>query len=228
MNFRQAFRDLGHFLTFRGTPEMFDRIGLEHAILGFATTWMVGIARNWDYPDAPLFATMGLGSLAYIFVLSFVLFLLAWPISYEKRNYWHVLTCVSMTAAPGLVYGIPVEMFLSAEAAQDVNVTFLAIVATWRVALAAHYLSRACLNSITAVAAILMLPISLIVIALVATGRAGYVFEIMGGLNRNRTGPNVAVDDAIATMFCLAWPVGVLAAIVYLIQLVMSLTSGRD
>lgn len=222
MNFRQAFGDLGRFLTFRGTPEMFDRIGIEHAILGFATTWIVGIARNWDYPDAPDFARMGLGSLAYILLLSLVIFLMAWPISYEKRNYWHVLTCVSMTAAPGLIYGVPVEKFVSIEAAQGANVAFLAVVATWRVGLAIHYLLRGCQNSALAVASILMLPISLVVIGLVQTGRAGYVIEIMGGLNRNRTGPDVAVDDAIATMFCLAWPFGALAALIYVIQFVNS------
>lgn len=220
MNFRQAIRDLGHFLTFRATPEMYDRIGVEHAVLGFTTTWLVGIARNWDYPDAPYVARAGLGSLAYIFVLALVLFVMAWPISYEKRNYWHVLTAISMTAGPGLVYGIPVEMFMSVEGAQGANLIFLLIVAAWRVALASHYLFRGCQNGIREVLAILLLPISLIVIALVSTGRAGYVMQFMGGLRRDQSAPNATVDEAIATLYCLAWPLGALAALFYLIRLI--------
>lgn len=33
MDFKQAFRELGRFLTFRATPEIYDRLGLEHAVL---------------------------------------------------------------------------------------------------------------------------------------------------------------------------------------------------
>lgn len=227
MNFRQAFSDLGKFLTFRATPEIYDRIGPEHAVLGFASTWMVGIARNWDFPDAPDLARLGLGSVAYIFILSFVLFAMAWPISYEKRNYWHVLTGVSMTAAPGLVYGIPVEMFLSPEGAQGANLFFLLVVASWRVGLACHYLFKGCENGIREVLAILLLPISLIVIALVSTGRAGYVMQFMGGLRRDPSAPNAIVDEAIATLYCLAWPLGAVAALFYLIRLIQVRLEGE-
>lgn len=220
MNFRQALRDLLRFLTFRATPEIYDRFGVEHAILGFATTWLVGIARNWDYPEAPEFARMGLGSLAYILILAFVLFVMAWPISYEKRNYWHVLTGISMTAAPGLVYGVPVEMFMSTEGAQGANLIFLLVVASWRVGLASHYLFKGCENGIREVLAILLLPISLIILALVWTGRAGYVMQLMGGLRRDHSAPNAIVDEAIATLYCLAWPIGALAALFYLIRLI--------
>ncbi len=215
-----AFRDLGRFLTFRATSEEYDRFGLPHFLIGFLFTWLVGIARNWDFPAAPLAARAGLMSLAYIFFMGMVIFLFAWPISGTRRNYWQVLTVVAMTAPPGLVYGIPVEMFLPLDVAQGVNLWFLAIVATWRVALAFHFLIRGADNGFGQAFAILLTPIALLVLGLVTTGRAGYVMDIMGGLRKKAPTAQDQVDEVIALAYCLAWPLLVVGAIVYLGALV--------
>lgn len=211
---KQVFRDTGRFLTFRCTAEDYERFGSRHFFLGFLTTWAVGIARNWDYPQAEPFAKAGLPSLAYIFLLSLLLFAFAWRVSYEPQNYWKFLTVVSMTAAPGLIYGIPVEMFLSTTGAQNANLVFLGIVALWRVALMVHFLFVAAGNTILTTMAVLLTPLSIMIVCLISTGRAGYIMDIMGGFRSDKASPMRAVDETIAFLGCLAWPVGLAGILV--------------
>lgn len=126
-----------------------------------------------------------------------------------------VLTVVSLTAAPGLIYGIPVEMFMDTASAQGANTTFLALVATWRVALALHFFCRGCKNSWPISASVLLVPICLIIITLVITGRAGYVIEVMGGMNRNEPARS-QTDDIVASLFCFSGPGLVVGGLIYI------------
>ncbi|MBX7131796.1 MAG: hypothetical protein K1X67_03860 [Fimbriimonadaceae bacterium] len=220
MNYRkniiEPLRDLGRFLTFRATVEDFDRYGVPHFVLGLTITWLVGIARNWDLVTAPLFARLGLASVAYIFFMAFLIFAFAWMPSNIQRSYGKVLTVVAMTAAPGLIYGIPVEMFLSVDDAQAVNLAFLAVVALWRVALAIQFCGKGCGNTVGVGAAIIFVPIQILIFVLVGTGRAGYIMDIMGGLRGGEfRDANYTVNLVIANLWCLAWPGIVLALFVY-------------
>ncbi|MBV6457947.1 MAG: hypothetical protein HONBIEJF_01067 [Fimbriimonadaceae bacterium] len=224
---KEVFRDTGRFLTFRATQEDYERFGYRHFLLGFLTTWAVGIARNWDYPEAELFAKAGLPSLAYIFLLSLLLFAFAWPVSYEKQNYWKFLTVVSMTAAPGLIYGIPVEMFLSTTGAQNANLAFLGFVALWRVALMVHFLFVAAGNTILTTMAVLLTPLSIMIVGLISTGRAGYIMDIMGGLRSRGPSHLKAVDETVAFLGCLAWPVGVCGLLVLALPSLIAVATGR-
>lgn len=224
---RVACVDLWRFLTFRATIADYDRFGVPHFVLGLAATWLVGIARNWDLPDAPLFARLGLASVGYIFFMTMMLWLSGFLPSPTRRGYGKVLTIVAMTAPPGLVYGIPVERFMSSSSAQSTNLTFLGIVATWRVTLAVHFFIRGCQNKWFTSVAIVFLPIVLLIMSLVATGRAGYVMDIMGGV-RDRSGPQSAVDDAIASLFCLSFPLAVVGVIVYISAVAVATPRVRD
>lgn len=224
--YRSALVDCGRFLTFRADAGLWDRLGFPHFLIGFIATWLVGIGRNWDFPEAPLFAKTGLPSVAYIFALSLVLFLVAWPVSYVRLNYWKILTLVAMTAPPGLVYAIPVEQMMSMDAAQSANLWFLGIVAAWRVALAFYMFKVAGDNSVWVTAAILLFPICAIIIGLVASGRAEFVIEIMGGVNRPAN-VNTGVNHVISTLFLLALPTAVLSGIVWLGALLDPNLQGR-
>lgn len=213
--YRSALADCGRFLTFRADEGLWDRLGLPHFLIGLMATWLVGIGRNWDFPEAPLFAKTGLPSVAYIFILSLVLLIMSWPVSYERLNYGKILTLVAMTAPPGLVYAIPVEKMMSFDGAQAANLWFLAIVALWRVALAFYAFKNAGANTGWVTTAILMLPICTIVIGLVVSGRADFVIEIMGGVNRPQN-INTGVNQAISALYCLAWPLAALSLFIWI------------
>jgi hypothetical protein len=199
-----AIRDLGKFLTFRFTKEDYDRLCWQHFAVGFVLTWLVGIARNWDLPTAPWFAVLGLGSVVYIFILSFVLYLFAYPVSRNQRSYKTFLTMISMTAAPGLIYGIPVERMTSMESAMQLNGMFLGIVAIWRVALALHFLSKGCENSKGVAFSILAIPICIVIILLIITGRVDNAMEFMGGMRE--TTSQTLVDNIVLTLCVLTVP----------------------
>ena len=129
-------------LTFRLTQEEFSELRTRHLLFGLICTWIVGIGRWWDYPRANLLQHLGAGSLIYIFVLALLLWLIIWPLKPKAWSYIHVLTFVSLTSPPAILYAIPVEKLTSLEKARELNVLFLAIVASWRVALLFIYLYR--------------------------------------------------------------------------------------
>lgn len=139
----EALSDLGRFLTLRADFALFDRLSMRHLGIGALFTWLVGMTRNWDLASASSTQAWGLQSLAYIILMAFGIWVLLLPLK-AGRGYLHVLTMVSLTSVPGLIYGVPVEMFLPMEDARNTNVAFLVVVATWRVAMAVHYLKRAC------------------------------------------------------------------------------------
>lgn len=220
---REAFSDLGRFLTLRADFDLFDRFSLRHLAIGAFFTWLVGIARNWDLASATSTQAWGLQSLAYIIFMAFGIWVLLLPLK-VGRNYLHVLTMVAMTSVPGLIYGIPVEMFLLMEDARNANVWFLVLVATWRVAMAVHYLKRACDLSGGGAMSVLGLPVSMIVIGLIQSGRAGAVFEMMGGLRTVGAEADAYVDQVIFILGLIAYPFAFFCFIGY----VLLLTGGGD
>lgn len=157
---------------------------------GIGFTWLCGIGRYWDNPKAELWQLLGLGSVAYIFVLALILWLIIFPLKPENWRYKNVLLFVSLTAPPAILYAIPVERFMSFESAQLANVWFLAVVAVWRVALLLKYLTHTAGLSGLCVIVATLLPLTLIVAALTALNLEHVVFKIMAGLEDHEKSVN--------------------------------------
>lgn len=86
---------------------------VEHwqAYLGFGLvfTWLAGVGRYWDHPRADLWQYLGLGSVAYVFVLALILWALLAPLGPANWSYRNVLVFLTLTAPPAVLYAVPVE-----------------------------------------------------------------------------------------------------------------------
>jgi hypothetical protein len=210
-------------LFFRATREDFDSFTSAHLIFGIFCTWMVGIGRWWDDPGANLLQHLGLGSVAYILVLAAVIWIIVLPLKPRAWSYKHVLTFVSLTSLPALLYAIPVERFLPIETAITTNIWFLGVVALWRVALYLFYLSRhAALNRFYTYV-VGLLPLCAIVVTLLILNLHRVVFDIMGGLRENQPG---AHDGEYGILFLLT-TIASLGIIPLLLCYVASLIHAR-
>jgi len=188
-------------LTFRITREELLSLSRSNLIFGIFCTWIVGIGRYWDDPGAKPLQHFGIGSVIYIFALSLLLWLLIWPLRPKAWSYRNVLTFVSLTSPPAILYAIPVERFFSLATARTLNVYFLAIVASWRVALLVFYLRRHARLRPASVAVAALLPLTLIVTALTELNLERAVFDLMGGLRAKGT----ANDNAYVVLFVLSY-----------------------
>ncbi len=118
-------------LTFRLSQSEFQQLDGSHLAFGLVCTWLVGIGRYWDHPNAKLLQHLGVGSVIYVFALSLFLWLLLWPLRPKNWRYRNLLTFISLVSPPAALYAIPVERWFSFETATELNVWFLAIVAIW-------------------------------------------------------------------------------------------------
>ena len=188
-------------LTFRISREEFLRFDNRHLAFGVVCTGVVGVGRWWDDAGANLLQHVGVGSVIYIFLLSLLLWLVIWPLKPEGWSYRHVLTFVSLTSPPAILYAIPVERFTTLETARTLNVWFLAVVAAWRVALLVFYLRRhARLSSLSIVVAAL-LPITFIIVTLTVLNLERAVFDLMGGLRGGGTANDSAYGILVGLTF---------------------------
>ncbi len=182
MIWRTLIVDTGRLLSFR-QPSAALHVQWR-AFLGFGLfcTWLAGIGRYWDNPRAHLWQYLGLGSLIYVLLLALLVWALLYPLRPSRCSYRNVLLFITLTAPPALLYAIPVERFMSMEAARDANVWFLAIVASWRVAMFAVFLRRVGQLLWLEVVIATLLPLTIIVVALAALNLEHVVFNLMGGL----------------------------------------------
>lgn len=187
-------------LSFRASEAELAGLGRKELAFGLLATWIVGMGRWWDDPGAHLVQHLGLGSVLYVFVLAFVLWLLIKPLGPKNWSYEGVLTFVALTSPPAILYAIPVERFLSLDAARHLNVWFLAFVAAWRVGLLAFYLRRLAQLPWYAVIVATLLPLTAIVSALTALNLERAVFDVMSGLREEGT----ASDQAYGVLIALA------------------------
>ncbi len=212
----ELLRDVGRLLTFR-------RMGAgvrshANAYLGFglAMTWLAGIGRYWDNPRAELWQLAGLGSVAYVFSLALLLWLLILPLRARRWTYRNVLLFVCLTSPPALLYAIPVERFMSGEAALAANAWFLGIVASWRVALLLVFLKRdAGLRAWEAVVACL-LPLALIVVSLALLNLEHVVFNLMSGIRAEDQSANDAAYMIVVMLSYFSFLASPLLVIAYL------------
>jgi hypothetical protein len=213
---------VARLLTFRLSHEEFLQLDRRHLVFGLGATWLAGIGRYWDHPDAHLLQYAGLGSVIYVAVLSLFLWLLIWPLKPANWGYVPVLTFVTLTAPPALLYAIPVERFMELDEAQRANLWFLLIVASWRVALLLFFLRRSAQLPVFLGFVSALLPLALIVVGLAVANLEQAVFEIMGGNPRNPK-PGSPADDAYAIVVLLAmvsWASSPVLLIIYLSAIV--------
>ena len=176
------------FRQFKLNVEIFN----WYLAFGIFFTWLCGVGRYWDNPRAELWQYLGLGSVLYIFVLAFIVWLIILPLKPNNWSYKNVLLFISLTSPPAILYAIPVEKYMTLESAQLANVWFLAIVALWRVLLFLKYLKNSAGLSGLCVLVATLLPLTLIVALLTALNLEHVVFKIMAGLEEHEKSANDA------------------------------------
>ena len=191
-------QDEWRFLTFRPMSEAIRTHSNAYLIFGLLFTWLAGIGRYWDNPRADWWQYIGLGSVAYVFVLTLFMWALLAPLRPKNWSYKNVLLFLTLTAPPAVLYAIPVERFMTLDNARAANAWFLALVAAWRVALLVIFLRRTAGLSRGATAIATLLPITIIVVGLTLLNLEHVVFDLMGGM-RSRSGN----DTAYSVVFIL-------------------------
>ena len=197
-------RDEWRFLTFRPTSAALPQSWGRAVTYGLIVTWLAGIGRYWDHPDPALLQLVGLGSVIYVFVLAPILAFFAVVIGARNAEFPQTLLFVVMTSPPALLYAIPVERFLSPDAAIGANLWFLLVVALWRVALFARFLR--CVGRLRWIWVIVttLAPLCLIVNLLALLNLEQAVFEIMAGIAREPTARDASYAVVIGLML-ISW-----------------------
>jgi hypothetical protein len=194
-------------LTFRSPSPAIGKYWRAYLFFGLVATWVAGIGRYWDNPKAYLWQHLGLGSVAYVFVLALIVWVLLAPLRPKNWEYRNVLLFITLMAPPALLYAIPVEKYVSMPTAQAMNAWFLAIVATWRVALLSMFLRRvAGFGGITSVVAALV-PLVFIVNALALFNLEHVVFDFMAGIEE-------ADRSSADTAYVVVWLISVLSILI--------------
>jgi hypothetical protein len=195
-------KDALRVLTFRQPSSEVATEWRAYLAFGLFFTWLAGIGRYWDSPRADLWQHLGLGSVAYVFVLAFIIWALLVPLKPARWSYRSVLIFITLTAPPAILYAIPVERFMSLGAAQSANAWFLAVVATWRVALLVWFFRSIARLSGLAIVVATLLPLTLIVVTLTMLNLEHVVFNIMAGIKPEERSPN---DTAYVVVVVMAF-----------------------
>lgn len=200
---RDVVREALGVLVFRAPSRRIADEWQRFLAFGLGTTWLAGIGRYWDNPRAEWWQWLGLGSVAYVFVLATMLWVLNAPLRPARWSYRNVLVFVTLTSPPALLYAIPVERFMTLEAAQSANAWFLAVVAIWRVALLFWFLRRVAGLTGDAVTVGTLFPMTFVIVTLSALNLERAVFEFMAGLRRTEV-QGTAADAAFAVVVQLS------------------------
>ena len=190
------------FLFFQEIKPNTEQLKNYYLTIGIVSAWVAGIGRYWDNPRADLWQHLGLGSVAYVFLLALILWALIKPLRPENWSYKSVLVFVGMTAPPGILYAIPVERYFTLSTAQSINVWFLAIVATWRVILLFQYLIRSAKLSGFTVFVSAMMPLVIIISVLAILNLEHVVFKIMAGSTEDEKTAN---DSAYVILLIITY-----------------------
>ncbi|MBD8524320.1 hypothetical protein [Pseudomarimonas arenosa] len=179
---KQVILDNVRVLTFQSPSAAIRTHWPSYLAFGLLMTWLAGIGRYWDNPRAELWQYLGLGSVAYVLLLACLLWAVIYPLRPPRWSFRSMLIFLTLCSPPALLYAIPVERFMSLSAAQSANAWFLAVVASWRVALLALFLRRGAGLSFGASVVGCLLPIVLIIVALSALNLEHVVFSLMSGI----------------------------------------------
>jgi hypothetical protein len=190
-------------LTFRVSREELLALGNRHLAFGLLSTWIVGMGRWWDDPGARLLQHLGMGSVIYVLALSLLLWLVIMPLQPAHWSYRNVLTFVTLTSPPAILYALPVERWVDLDTAIRLNKWFLGVVALWRVSLLVTYLGRLGGLSVGGRLVGTLVPITLVIVVLSMLNLERAVFDIMGGLNRTPT-PNDGAYEVLVMISMLS------------------------
>ena len=72
------------FLTFRSPSAHLHEHVRVYLVFGLLATWLAGVGRYWDNPRAELWQYLGLGSVAYVFVLALLLYIFTDAVKAKK------------------------------------------------------------------------------------------------------------------------------------------------
>ena len=216
------------FLTFKGLDIKSKNDLTLLAIAGIVFAWIAGVGRYWDHPSAYVWQYAGLGSVAYIFVLAAIIWLIVLPIKPERWSYLSVLTFVGLTSPLAWLYAIPVERMTSMDFAISANMWFLAIVAFWRVALYVQFLRKVAKLSGGMMFVITFLPLTAIIISLVTLNLEHAVFEIMAGLEQERTGQELIHDQTYGVVNLLAFLSMLLGPFLFVVYIVACIQTRKE
>lgn len=170
-------------LFLRSTEEDYRSFNTTHLAIGLVCTWLVGMGRHWDNPRIEMPMSLGVGSLAYVFVLALLLLIVGWPFRSELWTYRRILTMVVLSAPPAAIYAIPVERWLDFETARSVNVWFLAIVALWRMCIWGRFAAyTSATDHWLTIMSIILMPVSVILAVLVVLNLEQAAADFMSGL----------------------------------------------
>ena len=187
---KMLLRDQFRMLAFLPIKPDMKRYGIAYFLMGLIFTWLAGVGRYWDHPRPEMWQTLGLGSVGYIFVLAFIIWLVFLPLRPGKHwSYMQVLIFVSMTSLPAILYAIPVERMMPMSSAQQVNLWFLLVVALWRVVLLLVFLKRTTVLNRVAIIVGAFLPLTVIVITLTVLNMDHVIIQIMAGLHEKAPEP---------------------------------------
>lgn len=218
------FAQIARILTFRATLADFERLSNGHLAVGLVATWLVGMGRYWDNPRVGVLQHAGVGSVVYVFLLPTLLFVLGLGLRPQRWSYRNLLTFVTLTSFPGLIYAIPVERFLAPESARTANLWFLAVVALWRMALYALYLKRYAGLSFLPLTVQLLLPVVAIVFALTVLNLEQAVFDIMSGVQRETT----SADEAYMLVILITIISMYVAPLLFVLYIVLAVLAHRS
>lgn len=224
----EIWRDQWRLLAFRQPGPGLGRAPGRYLAFGLAVTWLAGLGRYWDHPKAWWWQYAGLGSLAYVLVLATFLWLILWPLRPARWRWRTVLTFLTLTSLPALLYAIPVERFMSMATAQTANLGFLAVVATWRVALLLNFLRRSAHFNWLEVVIGATLPLALIVMALMTFNLEHAVFEFMAGLRNTPETHGDAAYGVVVLLAILSVPLAALSVLAWLFRIVQIRSERRD
>ena len=201
VNWKEVFVTELKFLCFMPVKPDMKRLGNHYLAFALLVSWIAGLGRYWDHPNAEWWQYAGLGSVAYIFVLALILRVLIAPLRPANWSYRGILIFIGMTSPPAIFYAIPVERFFDLETAQSINVWFLAVVAFWRILLYTLYLRRSAGMTWGRIAIAVPLPMILIVAVLAIANLEHAVFEIMAGMRETEHTSNDGAYAAVIMLF---------------------------
>lgn len=188
-------------LTFRFSLQEIRGFNRWHLIAGLLGTWVVGMGRYWDDYNAELLQHLGVGSVVYVFVLATLLYPFILGIGTGDLTYFRLLTFITLTSFPAILYAIPVELFVNIETAATLNGWFLSIVALWRFSLLIVFLRViGPMNWFIALVTSLA-PVMMIIAALFTLNLHHLVFDFMAGF-REKSAHDGAYMILMILTFC--------------------------
>ncbi len=228
---RKVLEDQRDMLLFRRFRPELAQHRWAYLAWGLLVTWIVGMARYWDHPNAEPWQYWGLGSVAYVFALALVLWIMVRPLRPRNWSYGVVLTFVTLTSLPALLYAIPVEEFMTPENAATANSILLLIVASWRVALLIVFLRRAAGLPWDATIVAALLPLTIIVAVLGLLGLEKAAVHTMSGHRTRPAEPAIvsfAAYEASRVLTNLSMIAAPILAVIFLVMVSRVPLDGED